>query len=410
MFTYIISSVCTSALKVLFRPSKYISIIVIICLELILMKSSHCFTDEYLRSHITKDTRWNADDSPYILERDLIIDKGVSLTISPGVQVLIKKPKIFDTTAQYDGTDSQLVSIKVKGTLNCIGKPDRKIIFVINNPHNNSYSWYGIVFDHSPDNLSEIAFTEISNAYRGISIKESNPIIRNTIIEYNHVGIYCSKYGNARIYNCVITRNLVSGIHIREANPQIANSIIVFNDNNGVLCDGRAKIDFKYNCVYGNKDGDFLDCYPELGAIVKSPKNSSLLIDYEQNIYMDPVFAGSVSDSIAEEKDLTLPTSKSKIKDTVILNVYYDKKDSIPPEISDCKKARIEKYTLSTYSPCNNNGLPDAEFKNVNGSRNTMGIWGGPEHLIVKSKSDAKPLAKAKAKPKKEKEKSKKEH
>lgn len=407
MFTPKILSMFISTLKVLFGPSRNISIGAIICLELIMIKSLNCFTEEYVRSHITKDTRWNAEDSPYILEKDLVIDKGVSLTISPGVQILIRKPKIYDTTFQYDGIDSQLVSIKVKGALSCIGKPDRKINFIINNPQSNSYGWYGIVFDHSPDNFSEIAFSEISNAYRGVSVKESSPIIRNTILEYNHIGIYCSRYGNARVYNCVITRNLVSGIHIREANPQIANNIIVFNDNNGVLCDGKAKIDFKYNCVYGNRDGNFLDCYPELGVIVKSPKSSSLLMDYEHNIYMNPIFAGSVADSIAEEQDLSLPTSKSKIKDTVLSNVYYAEKHPIQSERPDQKLTKTAKYTLSAYSPCNNNGLPNSEFKNVNGSRNTMGIWGGPENLVTNSKSVAKP---AKSKPKKEKEKSKKEH
>jgi hypothetical protein len=368
-----------------------------------------CISEEYVGSHITKDTRWNTDEGPYIIDHDLVIDKGASLTISPGVQVIIKKPKVYDTIAQYDATDSSLVSIKVKGALNCVGRIDHRIVFVTANPQSNSYGWYGIVFDNSPDNFTEIAFTDIANAYRGISVKESSPVIRNLILEYNHIGIYCSTSGNAQIYNCVISRNLVSGIHIRGANPHIANCIIAFNKNNGVLCDGLSEINFEYNCVYGNDDGNFLDCNPQLGVLVSTNKKSKNQTDYAHNIYVNPIFAGSIADSLAEERDISLPTEKTRIKDTALANAYYSDKNSIPSKEVSFKKDH-GKYSLSTYSPCINSGLPDAEFKNTNGSQNTMGIWGGPEFFVAKNQvaEKAKPAGKPKPKEKsKEKEKEK---
>lgn len=361
-------------------------------------------TEEYVGSRITKDTRWSAEESPYIIERDLVIEKGASLTIAPGVTVIIKKPKIYEETQQYDNADSQFVSIKVKGALNCIGRPDRRITFITQNPQLNSYGWYGIIFDNAPENFAEIAYTDINNAFRGISVKQCNPVIRNLILEYNHIGIYCSKNGNAKIYNCVITENLVSGIHIREANPVIANNIIVNNKNQGVLCDGSSSIDFEYNCVYGNKDGNFLDCTPELGVIIPNRKDSTLKEDYAHNIYMDPVFSGSIAESIALEHDLSLPTVKSKVRDTSLANEYYSGTEIVQ---SSNFKRHNGRYQLSRYSPCNNRGSAEKELKNIDGSRNTMGIWGGPEYLAVKEKFEAKSQKAAKPKQGGKKEKSK---
>jgi hypothetical protein len=378
-------------------------------LLIVVTNATICIGEEYVGSHISKDTRWNADEGPYILDRDLVIDKGASLTISPGVKIIIKKPKVYDTITQYDATDSALVSIKVKGALNCVGQEDRRITFVTANQQSNSYGWYGIVFDNAPENFTEIAFADIANAYRGISVKESSPVIRNLILEYNHIGIYCSTNGNARIYNCVITRNFVSGIHVREANPHIANCIIAFNKNNGVLCDGLSVINFEYNCVYGNTDGNFLDCNPELENLLSTNKKNKNQTDYAHNIYVNPIFTGSIADSLAEEKDISLPTEKFKIKDTTLANVYYSDKDSIHSTAISHKKDP-GKYSLSPYSPCINTGLPDAEFKNTNGSQNTMGIWGGPQFFVDKDKKTENTKTVGKPKPKeksKEKEKEK---
>lgn len=343
---------------------------------------SYCAAEEYVGGHIRKDTRWNAEDGPFIVERDIIVDKGVRLTITPGAKIIFKKPKVFDTTAQYDSEDSLLASIKVLGSLNCIGKSGKWISFRPYHPKSNMYGWYGIIFDNAMADFTEIAFTDIANAYRGITIKECAPVIRNALINYNHIGIYCSNNGNAKIYNCNITQNLVSGIQITEANPHIANCIIFNNRNNGILCDGVSKIKFEYNCMFNNLDGNFLDCDPQLGFLPKK-STTKIVSDFAKNIYTDALFAGSTGDSIAREQDLGVPTRKSKIIDTALANIYYSDQDTM--EHSE-KSENIpkRKYELSEYSPCKESGLPGAEFKDSDGTRNDMGIWGGPDLLVEK--------------------------
>jgi hypothetical protein len=350
--------------------------------------------EEYVPSVLLKETRWNLEESPYIIEKDLTIEKNASLTIAPGVRIIIRKPKLFDTITQYDATDSMLVSIRVKGALSCIGKRDQHIQFIAQSVSKNTFGWYGVVFDNAPGSFAEIAFTDIVNAYRALSIKQSEPVIRNNIIEFNHIGIYCSVNGNAKIYNNIITGNFLAGIHVREANPHIANNIIFNNRNNGVLCDGKSKINFEYNCVYGNTDGDFLDCQPELGVIVKSKKKGAPETDIAFNIYKDPIFKGSPADSTAKAQDILLPTDLSDVKDTSLATIYYENIESPhkPPAES---KSVSKRFELSRYSPCIETGIPGEDFKNVDKSRNTMGIWGGPDYFVTKEKGAANAAAKS---------------
>lgn len=359
---------------------------IMMSLFVILFSVASLPAEEYAPSVILKETRWNLDESPYIIQRDLTIEKEASLTIAPGVRIIIRKPKLFDTITQYDATDSVLVSIRVKGALNCIGKRDQHIQFIPQSDSKNTFGWYGIVFDNAPGNFTEIAFTDIVNAYRAISVRQSDPVLRNNIIEYNHIGIYCSVNGNAKIYNNIITGNFLAGIHVREANPHIANNIIYNNVNNGVLCDGKSKINFEYNCVYGNSDGNFLDCQPELGVIVKSKKKGASETDIASNIYKDPIFKGSPSDSAAKAKDISLPTDISDVKDTALAHIYYENA-ATPHETSLNSTTVSKRFELSSYSPCIESGLPGDDYKNVDKSRNTMGIWGGPDYFVTKEKT-----------------------
>jgi Right handed beta helix region len=353
--------------------------------------------EEYAPSVILKEARWNLEESPYIIERDLTIEKGGSLTIAPGVRIIIRKPKLFDTIMQYDATDSVLVSIRVKGALSCIGKRDQHIQFITQSASKNTFGWYGVVFDNAPGNFAEIAFTDIVNAYRAISVRQSEPVIRNNIIEFNHIGIYCSVNGNAKIYNNIITSNFLAGIHVRDANPHVANNIIYNNTNNGVLCDGKSKINFEYNCVYGNTDGNFLDCQPELGVIVKSRKKGAPETDIAFNMYKDPIFKGSPADSVAKAQDISLPTDVSYIKDTTLANAYYENSSSQHSAAQKESSVAPKRFELSRYSPCIETGLPDEDFKNIDKTRNTMGIWGGPEYFVTKEKAPANAVSAKKA-------------
>ena len=328
---------------------------------------------------ISTDTKWMVEKGPFIMTGDVLVARNARLFISPGTTI-IGAPVIerHSSIPQLDHADSFSVALKVEGSLECLGKREKRIVF-LNAPGNSGVSaWYGIVFNKAPGHYVEMAFADISGASYGVVAIDCSPLVRNCIVERNNVGIQCLAKGNLRAYNCVIVKNFTAGVTVQSANPVFYNNIIAFNRNNGVWCDGISRMTFKYNCVFGNADGNFLDCDPELGISVKPKKKSRDTLDKYDNVCMNPIFAGSPDDSLAVEKDLSLPTEKSRVEDTALAKILHKTlEDSLA-----IKKRRMSyaRYSLSRYSPCINKGNPSKEFNDADGSRNDIGIYGGPEY------------------------------
>ncbi|MCX7726792.1 MAG: right-handed parallel beta-helix repeat-containing protein [Chitinispirillaceae bacterium] len=333
---------------------------------------------------ILRDTRWKGEDSPFFVESDVVVRRNVRLIIDPGVTVIINpSPAKVDTAVRQENkTDSSTVAIKVYGTLICKGKSNRRIIFKPDSPEKKGTLWYGIQLYEADDDFTELSYTDITGAAYGIEVIRCSPIIRNCIVEYNHIGILCGEKSTPRIYNCVISYNLVSGVKIETSNPHITNNIIAFNLNNGIWCDGVSKVVCTYNCIYGNKDGDLFECDPEIGIKIKKNKKGDS-VDVFNNLFMDPVFAGSIADSVAASQDINIPTDKKFLKDTTISSIVNsDTKKDLTDD--NKQKRRKERYLLSKYSPCIDAGHPSEAFKDRDGSFNDMGIWGGPEFISKK--------------------------
>ena len=329
---------------------------------------------------LTGDTRWNAEEGPYYLTSDLLVPRNVRLTIAPGTRVIIGAPAGKDTAVtQYDDIDSRTVAIKIHGALICIGKSTKRITFAPDSIAAKKPAWYGIVLHQVDEQFTEIAHSDITGAYCGIILKHCSPTVRNSIIEHNHIGIRCIERASPDVYNCVIVFNRAAGIRVEAANPHFMNNIIAYNRNNGLWCDGIAKITCEYNCITGNVDGDFLECDPDFGLLVKKNKNGDS-IDVFNNLRSDPVFSGSTSESVARRKDISLPTEKHLIRDTTITAVLHDNQK----ENVEATAAPPGRYRLSKYSPCIDAGYPAAALKDHDGSRNDMGIWGGPEYINKK--------------------------
>lgn len=332
---------------------------------------------------IDGEQRWTPEESPYIVTRDILITGRGRLTIAPGTAVRVGKLVYYDDTIpQLDHLDSQLVAIKVEGVLRCIGRRQNRISFSSAFELSNQCVWYGLNVDERYGRLTEIAFADISGACNGITVRRGETVIRNSVVELNNVGVRCIDRGNARLYNCVVSRNFTTGILVRESNPTILNSIVAFNKTNGVWCDGLSHSAFKHNCVYDNGDGNFLECDPKLGGLSTVSKNGDSTDTYG-NIFMDPVFAGSPGDSLARTRDLTRSASQAQPPDSSLAAI--DQRDS-SANASPARPARrgdTRQYWLSSYSPCRDAGSPQKRFRDADGSRNDIGIYGGPEFLEI---------------------------
>jgi hypothetical protein len=323
------------------------------------------------------ENRWDLPGSPYVVECDILIPRFAHLTIDPGVKIVINKERyIPEKIVQFDALDSGSISIRVEGTISCVGKKNKRIIFVPAEVGENRLGWYGMVFHKVNGKFNEIAFADITGAFYGVTVSECNPLIRNSVLEQNNIGVNCLKNGAALVFNCVIANNFAAGIRVQQAGPHIANSIVMKNRNNGLWCDGVSPVRFEYNCVFGNRDGDFLDCDSRLGRLSRLTRSKDS-VDFAWNFFRDPVLSGSEADSIAFARDVRIPTDTSKVKNKRLARMVQKK-----PRDSSFARYRAKqrpRYFLSRYSPCVNNGDPVSTLKDADGTRNDIGIYGGPE-------------------------------
>ncbi len=359
------------------QPLQCVSKCAAMCLALTLV--AHTETEK--RGVIEHDERWTADESPYILSDDILVTKDARLYIAPGVTVFVGKPHSFiPRIKQLDRLDSFTVSIRVQGTLTCAGRRDNRITIVGQYTDSAQCDWYGLVLEGVLADEAEIGFCDIASACQGIKIMKGSPVVHHSVFEYNNVGIWLCEGSGARILNCVIAHNFATGIRVEKANPIFQNNLIVFNLINGLWSDGVSHVTLEYNCVFGNPDGNLEGCDPELGVLTKvnKHKKSKDSTDQAYNLCQDPVFAGTTAESLAVEHDTELPSRKSQVRDTALAGVLYG---SLPDTIPFRRPtaAAALRYVLSKYSPCVDAGKPGRTYDDPDGSRNDMGIHGGPE-------------------------------
>jgi len=340
---------------------------------------SDALCEQRVSGVIARETRWKAEDGPFIITGDLLVKKHANLVIASGTKIIIAAkadPESGFLTPPFDKADPTLVSIRIQGGLKCVGKRNEPITIEPEISGLADFKWRGIIIDEADNSFTEIAFTNISGATVGLTITNSSPLIRNNAFENCNIGIHCVQGLAPRIYNNLITACFTAAIQVEKSNPQILNNIIVFNNNVGLWCDNKSKITFKYNCVFGNEDGNFLDCDPELGRPQQSGKNKDST-DAMNNIMKDPIFAGSPAESRAIELDVNLPTDSSKVSNPKLINIpkfQFGSKTQAPNA-----KIGSDRSRLSKYSPCLNAGDPGWSFKNADGTRNTMGPAGGQD-------------------------------
>jgi parallel beta-helix repeat protein len=361
-------------------------IVLLIVLSLLCITTApqvHAATEKF--GIISKNERWTAENSPYLITDDLLITENARVVVTPGVQIIVGKPISFVSgIPQRDYSDSFSISIKIQGAMKCVGRTDNRIIFSTRLSSVKQGEWYGLVITSKRDDEIEFAFCDFNGAYNALIIEQGAPLIRNCIIEFNNVGIQCIGESRPFIINCNIIHNFTTGIFIQKSNPLIMNNIIVSNKINGIWSDKVSQTTIEYNCFFNNPDGNIKGSNPELGILKRYSKKSKDSTDFAYNLFKDPVFAGTQADSMAIEHDVSLPTDRSHMKDTTLAKLLHD-------TLTDSTAAKwisrnYTRYALSPYSPCINAGKPGKEYNDMDGSRNDMGILGGQEFVDFKNK------------------------
>ncbi|RKY90980.1 hypothetical protein DRQ15_06075, partial [candidate division KSB1 bacterium] len=169
---------------------------------------------------------------------DVIIPSTLTLTLLPGTSVIFTA-----NSDDYDGGmgeySSNLCELVVKGKLVAQGDPENDpIYFKSSSNSNNPGEWYGIVFENTAEDESELYGCVIKNAKYGIYDYGTNlNIEKNSIIYNQYTGVVCNSYASPTIYDNYIQFNGSWGIWCYDhSSPYIRHNRISDNDSWGLVC------------------------------------------------------------------------------------------------------------------------------------------------------------------------------
>jgi hypothetical protein len=347
-------------------------------------------------------TEWTARDSPYLVTGDIFIPATSRLRIGPGVTVRFAKPRPCElqkhAIAQTDWSDSMYTGIKAEGTVYVLGGEGQPVTFEPEDPKGAAVGWDGLRLTGQKQGMAEIGFAVFRGANQAIAVEKAGFFIHHCLFEGNNTGILAGLRGDVGIVNCDFIGNASAGLVIRKAGPRIANNLFARNRAYGIWADGRPAIQATYNAFWENREEACYKCpYAVLDTTGKNANGDAC--DAFGNLAADPVFMGSPSHAAAREADVAEATPGHLVKDPELakLEAAARAKEEAAEKAKAKEKAKKGKakrkaeyaplgqgpYVLSKYSKLIDAGHPGKDFRDRDGTRNDIGMHGGPMGRIT---------------------------
>ncbi len=169
---------------------------------------------QHKNSNITSNTAWQGS---IVVENDISVSSGVTLTIQPGTGIF------FKNNAQ----------LKVYGTLIAQGNSSYHIKFSAASESPSVGSWDGIYFEDSSNDANCILkYCDIEYADYGIYCSSASPTIDYNTISNNSYGLFLSG-GSAQIKNNYIIENNI-GVAGENTYASFNNNMIRDNTSSGI--------------------------------------------------------------------------------------------------------------------------------------------------------------------------------
>ena len=204
---------------------------------------------------ITESFTLDVSGSPYVVNSNIVIDRNVTLTIQPGVELRFEPG----------------VSVVVKGSLLANGSKTQRITFTATQPILSRYvpcSWNGITWEEDADSLTEVvdflSTTRSKSILSYVDVSKAGALFDDSsgdgTLQYRHKGPALSAVGIAPpLDNVRVINNFGPGVKWKDISmtAEIHDCEISSNTiyglgftSNGI---GRLQID---GCVVYGNDGD----------------------------------------------------------------------------------------------------------------------------------------------------------
>jgi len=227
---------------------------------------------------IDTDTVWNKSGSPYIAYSDIVVEKGVTLSIEKGVTVRFKK----DVNDQH-GKNAFDLELLVRGTLEATGAEGDTIQFTSDASRPTWFDWQGIVVD-GEDAVARLEGVRVEYANQGILVEDGRLegktltvqrcsqqgilIVRGEGVLDNlyqteigntggtGIGVWLDRNAQVEIKNSYLV-GVQNGISFsRGAGGSIHHSVVSLCVGNGIMIRGSVSRTEVYNCsITGNEYG-----------------------------------------------------------------------------------------------------------------------------------------------------------
>lgn len=269
-----------------------------------------------VKGYIRENTVWEKEEnSVFLIKGDLVIEKGVSLTINPGVVIYVQANlDEYNLDGDKNNANNELVEIIVKGSLEAEGNKDNKIYLISTyTSTENSFlkdiakfgdkkgmggNWSGIKF--YPGSQGQLNYCYIKYAKWAIQSISSSPQIKNCLIEKN--GIF-DQSGSIYLYD---SNALIENNEIKNSGGGNGENGQDFTGGKGIYVIESFPI-IQNNLFINNGEAIFLKNSPTM----KIQDNTSFII-IKNNTFENNVYAGIWS-----------VNSKALIKENEINNSFY---------------------------------------------------------------------------------------
>jgi len=377
-----------------------------------------------LKGEINKNIIITEENSPYLIDGDVIVKPGIKIQINEGATIIFKP----------DAT------LWVKGQIIAKGTEKKPVIF---RPINNKSSWSSIYFEHASDScvLQSVIIEDgvVNSKYTNLYIENSKIIITNKQLHISQERRLCLVWVHQGKFTCknnyLTSKGKGEGMDINYANSLVENSVF-YN-----LPDAIEFINVTDGVIKGNKvensPDDAIDlngCYNVIitNNILLNSKDKAISIGTEQygaskNIYVEKnlivgnnvgiaikdsstafitnntLYNNNVSIVAYKKREGYIVGGNAVVKNSIISksnkeDIKVDNLSSISISYSLCDSKQISgtaniynkpafisesgnNFYLKEKSPCINTGIPS--ILNYDGTNSDIGAFSRFESQLV---------------------------